>query len=142
MRNPTYKVRGTRWEQPELVYGEDFAVRKLLATYSDMPQGDEAIPQFMERMYSDGKILEFGAIILKPHAPTPIHRWINDYLMKKRGIAGSNVVEFMDRAQVASMVRDFFVLRERWMERFLNTRQISELSSQRVKRLLTMLQPS
>ena len=142
MRFPTYKVKGTRWKQLELLYGEDFAVRKLCAAYSDLPHTDEALPQFMERMFSDGTLPAFGALVLKPHEPTAIHRWWNQRACLREGITRENVVEFMDRAQIAEVIRDFFVLREQWIARFLDAPAMSALTSRKLELMKRVLQPS
>ncbi len=105
-----YKVKGSRWKQEPLLYGEWLACMRLLkgrmAKVRDA--GISGVAEVLQEMSEDGTLTKLMAVVLKPYGPTPLHRWLNARAAKRHDLSPENLVMNMEAREVARAGIDFF----------------------------------
>jgi len=130
-----YEVRGTRWKQGGLLYGELVEVFKLLKSKLGKFQADPRLfGEIVDELVVEGVLPRLVAILLKPDTGGNIFgRALNAAKIRLRGLTKENVAVHMPAPMLARVVTDFFLINLAWTGNWLNSKIDSESSNTMAK---------
>ncbi len=105
----------------ELTFEEDASVRKLLKEKLGAlgQMNDPTVGGILDFTFESGVLLELFQIILKPYAPTILHRAWNAACIKLHRIDRNEIIKQMTNSEIARATVDFFHVNAKWMSAYL-----------------------
>jgi hypothetical protein len=104
-----YAVKGTRWQQSALEYGDLVATMEITKGYfTGFVGSTEAFGTLLDRLVADNVIPKLFRVILKPHAPTRWHARWNAWQARRHGVNLEDVARSMTLEEIGRVMLDFF----------------------------------
>lgn len=119
-----YKIKGTTWEQRDLLYHENELVRPLMKDkFNSERIANGQIGELFDDIYSAGILKPLFKVVLKPYGRSRFQRWRNARRMAALKIqTGDDLLQYMTDSEIAKVLIDFFIYRTRWITNSLGLR--------------------
>jgi hypothetical protein len=104
-----YVIGRALYYQDELNYAEDGLVKYVLKQVLGDTAAEMTFGETIDRLYDKGAVPGLFKVILKPYAPTFLHRIWN------KAFACADVVPTMKNSEIAAVLSDFFFFNTSWL---------------------------